>query len=139
MKRVGDLKLVKTLAKDFKATPANEKFAAAVEQMRMDGPDAVERAYMARQLVQCTLPHTNPGNMPVWSRKNGNLTLSIVPVVDRKTGKSYGYPYGSIPRLLLFWMVTTAIQQRERCIAENKNPRRSNLVTISRCLCAKLA
>lgn len=25
-------------------------------------PDAAEIAYMARQLVQCTLPHSDPGN-----------------------------------------------------------------------------
>ena len=27
-------------------------------------PDAVERAYMARQLVQATLPHSDPGDVP---------------------------------------------------------------------------
>jgi hypothetical protein len=29
-------------------------------------PDAVERAFMAGQLVQRTLPHTNPGDVPRW-------------------------------------------------------------------------
>jgi hypothetical protein len=28
-----------------------------------EAPDKIERAYMARQLVQCTLPHSNPGNV----------------------------------------------------------------------------
>ena len=76
-------------------------------------PDATDKAYMARQLVQCTLPHSNPGNEPIWSRTNGNLTLSIQPHIDRKTRKAL-YPYGTIPRLLLFWMVTEATQTKNR-------------------------
>lgn len=76
-------------------------------------PDATDKAYMARQLVQCTLPHSNPGNEPIWSRTNGNLTLSIQPHIDRKTRKAL-YPYGTIPRLLLFWMVTEATQTKSR-------------------------
>jgi len=37
-----------------------------------------------------------------------NLTLCIQPKIDRKTGLSNGYPYGVIPRLVLFWIVTEA-------------------------------
>jgi hypothetical protein len=68
---------------------------------------------MARQLVQCTLPHSDPGNVPLWKRTNGNLTLVIDPFKDRKTGKAM-YPYGTIPRLLLFWIVTEATQNKSR-------------------------
>jgi hypothetical protein len=64
--------------------------------------------------VQCTLPHTDPGNVPVWSRRNGNFTLGIVPGIDIETGKSYGYPYGMIPRLLLFWITTEAVRTKSR-------------------------
>lgn len=32
-------------------------------------PDDVERAFMARQLVQVTLPHADPGNVSLWNRK----------------------------------------------------------------------
>jgi hypothetical protein len=28
-------------------------------------PDPADLAFMARQLVQATLPHSNPGNVPV--------------------------------------------------------------------------
>ncbi len=62
---------------------------------------------MARQLVQCTLPHSDPGDTPIWTRTNGNLTLVIQPHIDRQTRKAM-YPYGSIPRLFLFWLVTEA-------------------------------
>jgi Plasmid encoded RepA protein len=88
-------------------TPATLKLIEAATVIRSD-PEDVEWAFMARQLVQCTLPHRNPGNLPVWSRTNGNLTLGIKPGYELKTGKCFGFPYGSIPRLLLFWIVTEA-------------------------------
>ena len=77
-------------------------------------PDAVERAFMARQLVQCTLPHSNPGDVLFWKRTSGNVALGIQPGIDLTTGTSIGYPYGIIPRLLLFWIVTEAVQTNSR-------------------------
>jgi len=77
-----------------------------------ENPDEAETAFMARQLVQATLPHSNPGDVPVWSRRNGDLILSIQPGFEQ--GKSLGIPYGTIPRLLLFWITTNAVQKRER-------------------------
>ena len=91
-----------------------DKLLDATVEMQQN-PDAIERAYMARQLVQCTLPHSDPGDVALWSRTNGNLTLSIQPHIDRKTKKAL-YPYGSIPRLLLFWLVTEATQKKSRRI-----------------------
>ena len=76
-------------------------------------PDATEAAFMARQLVQCTLPHSDPGDVPIWTRTNGNLTLTVRPDFDRKTHKAL-YPYGSVPRLLLFWIVTEAKRKKSR-------------------------
>jgi hypothetical protein len=71
-----------------------------------------EAAYMARQLVQITLPHKNPGDVPAWSRRNGNITLTIRPGWNSKKQEVYGYPYGTIPRLLLFWIITEAIRTK---------------------------
>jgi hypothetical protein len=68
-----------------------------------------DAAFIARELVQVSLPHSNPGNIPVWTRTNGNVTLAIQPGADITAGKSYGYPYGTIPRLLLFWMTTEGL------------------------------
>lgn len=77
-------------------------------------PDATDAAFMARQLVQCTLPHSDPGgDVRQWSRTNGSLTLRIRPDLDPITSLSL-YPYGSIPRLLLFWIVTEAKQKKSR-------------------------
>lgn len=76
-----------------------------------------EKAFLSRQLVQVTLPHSNPKGSPQeWSRTNGNLTLSIRPGWNHKTKKSLGYPYGIIPRLLLFWLTTEALRTKNRRI-----------------------
>ena len=82
-------------------------------------PEASEIAFMARQLVQATLPHSNPaGNPPEWYRTNGNFTLSVRPgyATDPKTGQRFciGYPYGTVPRLLLFWLNTEVVRTRNR-------------------------
>ncbi|MBY0292868.1 MAG: plasmid encoded RepA protein [Alphaproteobacteria bacterium] len=90
------------------------KLISIAGDIRLD-PDKTESAFMARQLVQATLPHKNPGNVPVWSRTNGQLTVAIQPGADTKKKKIIGYPYGTIPRLLLFWITTEAIR--------TKNPR----------------
>jgi hypothetical protein len=88
--------------------------------IRLD-PDKAEAAFMARQLVQATLPHKNPGDVPAWSRKNGNLTLAIQPGWDHKKNKSIGYPYGTLPRLLLFWITTEAVRSNNPKIELGKS------------------
>lgn len=82
-------------------------------------PDDRDRAFAARQLVQATLPHRSPrGNPPIWGRSNGNYSLSIRPgwKKDKKTGEHVciGYPFGSIPRLLMFWITTEALRTGKR-------------------------
>jgi Plasmid encoded RepA protein len=89
-----------------------EKLLDASTAIYLDRPSAEETAWMARQLVQATLPHSDPGDVAVWSRTNGNLTLSIQPGMEK--GKSLGLPYGSLPRLLLFWITTEAIKTQNR-------------------------
>jgi hypothetical protein len=69
---------------------------------------------MARQLVQATLPHSDPGDIRAWKRTNGNLTLLIRPGWDSESDRPIGYPYGSIPRLVLFWITTEAIRTGNR-------------------------
>ena len=86
-----------------------------------NAPTPEETAYMARQLVQATLPHSDPGDVALWTRRNGNLTLGIQPGVDFKTGKSYGIPYGSIPRLLVCFITTEATTSKSRRIELGQN------------------
>ena len=79
-----------------------------------DNPTQEDYAFLARQLVQATLPHTDPGNVEVWMRQDGDARLMIRRGYDIETGKSYGLPYGSIPRLLLYWITTEAIRTKSR-------------------------
>ena len=92
-------------------TRQHMKLIDAAVEIREQTPDEIEPAFMAWQLVQATLPHADPGNVPSWWRKNGGLTLTITPGYDAE--KCLGYPYGVIPRLLLFWIVTEAIRTQK--------------------------
>lgn len=85
---------------------------AAVAMRAAPVPAEADKIFMAKALVLATLPHRDPGNIPIWQRRNGRLTLTIRPHID-ESGRAR-YPYGSIPRLLLFWIVTEATRRRDR-------------------------
>jgi hypothetical protein len=106
--KAGDVSVVKQLGQR-----QHQKLLAAAVAIH-EQPDAAERAFMARQLVQRTLPHSNPGDVPLWKRSSGNNTLAIQPGIDIDTEKSIGYPYGTIPRLLLFWLTTEVQHTKNR-------------------------
>ncbi len=42
-----------------------DRIVHAAAEIAMDGPTAADKAVLARQLVQTTLPHTDPGEAPV--------------------------------------------------------------------------
>lgn len=88
-------------------TKANQnKFVA--ECLAMEAESAQEAGalgYMARVLVQATMPHSaKEGNE--FSRSNGRLHVSIL------APTSVGLPYGSYPRLLLAWLTTEAVRTK---------------------------
>ncbi len=100
-------------------TPKQVKLLQAAEEIQAQEPTNDEKAYLTRYMVQATLPHRSPvGNPPFWSRTNGNYTLVIRPGIakDRATRKvtSIGYPSGTIPRLLMFWITTEALRTGAR-------------------------
>ena len=69
--------------------------------------DADALGFMARAMVQATLPHSKvAGNE--FNRRNGHYSLTIL------SPSSIGLPYGSIPRLLLAWVTTEAVQTKSR-------------------------
>lgn len=97
--------------------PVTEAQRSLIEQgvgISEDAPSAQDAAFIARELVLASLPHSNPGDRTVWIRRNGNVTLAIQPGINLETGRSYGYPYGIIPRLLLFWITTEALRRKSR-------------------------
>ena len=76
-----------------------------------------DATFMANYLVQVTLPHSDPGDVPVWTKTNGEITLVVARInVDERTGHLIGYPYGSIPRLLLYWMTSEAVRTKSRVL-----------------------
>jgi len=97
------------------------KLANKIDEVRqIDVFDRDEVGFASRVLVQCNLPHSDPGNdLRVWTRANGNSYLSIKPGEYMKNGKlvCMGYPYGNIPRLILFYLCTETIQTKKRIIS----------------------
>jgi hypothetical protein len=69
--------------------------------------DADALGFMAKMLVQTTLPHrAQPGKQ--YTRTDGDVTLSITDLGGA------GLPYGAYPRLILVWMTTEALRTGER-------------------------
>jgi len=79
--------------------------ALAIEAV--EAKDAGSIGYMARALVQATLPHKKHSEHH-FTRKNGNYTLSIM------ADPEIGLPYGVIPRLLLAWITTEVVRTKQR-------------------------
>lgn len=80
------------------------------ETLAIEATDALEAGalgFMARAMVQATLPHRKvEGNE--FERRNGRYTLSLL------APSKIGLPYGTIPRLLLAWLTTEAVRTKER-------------------------
>ena len=69
-----------------------------------------DRGFMARMLVLCSLPRTNPGDRHQYQRVNGPYELIL-----SRTGK-YKLPFGNLPRLLLAWISTEAVHTQSRVL-----------------------
>jgi hypothetical protein len=81
------------------------------------GTDEQDIGYLARVFAQTSLPYRDPGPVPAWGRRNGDLSLVIQPGVSldaRGLPCSIGYPYGVIPRLLITWLSTEAVRTKQR-------------------------
>lgn len=89
-----------------------------------------EVGYLSSTMVQVTLPYREPKGSPAaWGRSNGRASLTMQPgyyiknevFVDARGRKrtrqvpvSLGYPYGSVPRLLLAWVGREVTLKKER-------------------------
>jgi hypothetical protein len=98
MDRAGDILKHTTLARLIE-----EAFALEAEDARRAGA----LGFMARALVQTTLPHRKPATSE-FVRRNGPFTLTLV------APSEVGLPYGSLPRLLLAWLTTEAVRTKSR-------------------------
>ena len=83
---------------------------------RFDQVDLLVRAseatadtgFMARLMMLCSLPRTNPGTQLQYKRVNGPYTLIVTAV-----GQT-GLPFGNLSRLLLAWVCTEAVRTQSR-------------------------
>ena len=81
-----------------------------------DQVDALVRAsesepdlgFMARWLMLCSFPRTNPGNRIRYKRVNGPFTLYMT------AGGGNKLPFGNLPRLLGAWVCTEAVRTQSR-------------------------
>ena len=89
-------------------TPAVEQLineALAIEAEAAQ--DAGALGFMARAMVQATLPHRKVEGT-YFERTNGAFTLTLL------APPKIGLPYGTVPRLLLAWLTTEAVQTQSR-------------------------
>jgi hypothetical protein len=88
-------------------TNINKLISDALAIEAHEAKEAGALGFMARAMVQATLPHKKViGNE--FERVNGNYRLTMV------SPSRIGLPYGTIPRLLLSWLTTEAVKTQSR-------------------------
>ena len=65
--------------------------------------------FLARLLVLCSLPRTNPRDREKYIRRNGPYKLIL-----RAGGDPARLPFGNLPRLLLAWVCSEAVRTQRR-------------------------
>jgi hypothetical protein len=66
--------------------------------------------FSARLFAQVSVPLRNPGEIPYYERRNGNVVLTMSPalVTEKDGSRVRRYPYGVYPRLALTYVATEA-------------------------------
>lgn len=73
--------------------------------------------FSPREIILATFPHKDPGDdVTFWVRKNGNFSLCVQSGFNGSQEKPFGLPYGSMPRLLMYWLTTEALRKKDRVI-----------------------
>jgi len=93
------------LSKELK--PVQEIIAHALAIEAEDAQKAGALGYMARAMVQATMPHKKVTEA-VHERTNGFYTFTML------ARPKVGLPYGSVPRMLLAWIATEAVKTKSR-------------------------
>ena len=90
--------------------PAQRGFTQAdqVNQLVSANEADPNLGFMARMMVLCSLPRSNPGNRKEYKRVNGPFTLYM------QSGPGNKLPYGNFPRLLLAWLCTEVVRTGSR-------------------------
>ena len=75
-------------------SPASIRWSSWLEPVKLPA----DTGFMARLMMLCSLPRTNPGTQLQYKRVNGPYTLIVTAV-----GQT-GLPFGNLSRLLLAWV-----------------------------------
>jgi len=95
------------MAKTLKPETIENLIREALAIEAEEAQEAGTVGFMARAMVQATMPHKRvPGNE--FIRRNGNFTLTML------APSKIGLPYGNVPRLLLAWLTTEAVRTKQR-------------------------
>ena len=89
--------------------------ADQVDQLVTASETTPDLGFMARLLVLCSLPRSNPGNRHQYKRVNGPFTLIMTATGNHKL------PFGNLPRLILAWVCTEAVQTQSRALVLGKS------------------
>ena len=90
-----------------RSTQHHFTLADQVNQLVTSSETTPDLGFMARLLVLCSLPRTNPGNRHQYKRQNGPYTLYMFAGRDK-------LPYGNLPRLILAWVCSEAVRTQSR-------------------------
>ena len=88
----------------------SQGLALAYEALAGERESALEAGtlgFMARILVQVTMPHSKPKE-EIYRRENGNFCLTMF------NDPRIGLPYGRYPRLIMAWVTTRALREKSR-------------------------
>ena len=87
---------------------------AVGQTLRGIAPEKLPTSYYTPLLIQCTLPHSDPKES-LWIKKNGNYSLIVQSGADSE-GQYFGIPYGSFPRLVLAYIITSVVETKKQRI-----------------------
>ena len=90
--------------------PARRGFTLADQVNQLVGASEADPdlGFMARLLALCSLPRHDLDSQLRYIRRNGPYTLYMTAIGNNKL------PYGNLPRLLLAWVSTEAVQTQSR-------------------------
>lgn len=84
----------------------------ALSRLFQGSPERPISSYYVPELIQCTLPHSDP-KVRDWKKSNGNFTLIVSSGVNDNL-EPYDIPYGSFPRLVLAYIITQVVRNGGR-------------------------
>jgi hypothetical protein len=85
-----------------------------IDEVLDDAGRAGGVGYMARALIQATMPHSRVEGSE-FKRRNGRYHISILAPSD------IGLPYGVLPRLIMLWATTEAVRTKHRVLSLGDN------------------